>query len=308
MQALVESISLQFTIDRGVEYARAQLRALTPPPESLPWMPVEHRNIRYGILIDIPIRIYVPPIETRENLPVVVFYHGGGFSIGDLDIYEGAARAHALGAEAIVVSVGYRLAPEHPFPAGIDDSWAALQWVAEHAAEFCGDPTRIAVAGDSAGGNIAAVMTQRARDNGGPHLAFQLLWYPVTTFDSALPSMTENVNAPMLSPEMIAAYLHWYFPPGIDATSPRCLPPTLAPANATNLTGLPSAYIGIAGHDPVRDDGARYAELLSSAGVPVELHNAETLIHGYMTVASAVPAAAEATDRGMAALKAALHR
>ena len=228
-------------------------------------MRVEERNVAYGTLSDIPVRIYWPPIEQRENLPVVVFYHGGGWAIGDLDVYDRAARAHAVGAEAIVVSVGYRLAPEHPFPAGIDDSWAALRWVGEHAAEFGGDPSRIAVAGDSAGGNIAAVLTQFARDDGGPQLVFQLLWYPGTTFDMTLPSMTENANAPMLSPEMIAAYVHWYLPPGVDASEPRNLSSRLAPVNATDLSRLPAAYIGIAEHDPLRDDGRRYAELLSAA-------------------------------------------
>jgi acetyl esterase len=308
MLALVETMSLEFDAERGVEYAREQLRALAPPLDSESGMRVEERNVAYGTLSDIPVRIYWPLIEQRENLPVVVFYHGGGWAIGDLDVYDSAARAHAVGAEAVVVSVGYRLAPEHPFPAGINDSWAALRWVGEHVAEFGGDPTRIAVAGDSAGGNIAAVLTQFARHDGGPQLVFQLLWYPGTTFDLTLPSMSENANAPMLNAEMMSAYVHWYLPPGVDASEPRNLSSRLAPANATDLSRLPSAYIGIAEHDPLRDDGRRYAELLSAAGVPVELHNAETMIHGYMTLAQAVPAAAEATDRGLAALKAALHR
>ena len=122
------------------------------------------------------------------------------------------ARAHAVGAEAIVVSVDYRLAPEHPYPQGVEDAWAALQWVGEHAAELGGDPARIAVAGDSAGGNLAAVVAQMARDAGGPPLAFQLLWYPPTTGDTSLPSFAENADAPLLDSEVTAAFLTWYVP------------------------------------------------------------------------------------------------
>ena len=307
MQSVLDTFQFKFTVDDGVEVAREQMRALKPPPEALPAIRIEEREIGFGDITDIPVRIYWPPIPEHDNLPVAVFYHGGGWALGDLDTHDAVARAHAVGAQAIVVSVDYRLAPEHPYPQGVDDAWAALRWVGEHAAELGGDPTRIAVAGDSAGGNFSAVMAQKARDNGGPPLVFQLLWYPTTTGDTTLPSFMENADAPILDREMAAAFLHWYVP-DVDMGEPAKLPVALAPANADDLSGLPPTFIGTAGYDPLRDDGARYAELLRAAGVPVELSNEPTMVHGYVSFALAVPAAAEATNRGLAALKSALHR
>ena len=299
LKALLDAFPLTFTAADGVEVARERLRLLKAPPEMLPDLRIEERTVGYGDLTDIPVRIYWPPMAAHDNLPVVVFYHGGGWCIGDLETHDPVARAHAVEAEAIVVSVDYRLAPEHPFPAGIDDSWAALRWVGEHAAELGGDPDRIAVAGDSAGGNISAVMTHLARDNDGPQLVFQLLWYPSLTADLSLPSHTENADAPILDRDVIEAFVSWYVP-DTDISDPKALPTTLAPANAADLSGLPPAFVGTAEHDPVRDDGARYAELLRAAGVPVEWSNEATMAHGYASFALVVPAAAEATNRGLA--------
>ncbi|MCV7422931.1 alpha/beta hydrolase [Mycobacterium yunnanensis] len=306
LKMLLDAVPLDFTVDDGVEVARERFRAVKPPAEMSTDMRIEERTVGYGDLADIPVRIYWPPVPTDAALPVVVFYHGGGWAIGDLDTHDHVARAHAVGAKAIVVSVDYRLAPEHPFPAGVEDAWAALRWVAEHAEELGGDPARIAVAGDSAGGNLSAVMALRAKNAGGPNLAFQLLWYPVAVGDLTARSFVENADAPILNAEVMTAFLTWYLP-GLDMSDHATLPTDLAPANAADLTGLAPAFIGTAEHDPLRDDGGRYAELLGAAGVPVQLSNEPTMVHGYVSLAMASPAATEATNRGLAALKAALH-
>ena len=305
LKMLLDAVPLTFKASDGVEVARAQLAALKAPPELLPDLRIEDRTIDYGDRTDIPVRIYWPPTAAQKNLPVVVFYHGGGWALGDLDTHDHVARAHAVGADAIVVSVDYRLAPEHPHPAGVEDSWAALQWVGENAADLGGDPNRIAVAGDSAGGNLSAIMAHLARDHGGPSVVFQLLWYPSCIGDRTLPSFTENANAHILDDDVIDAFLSWYVP-HLDVSDHTTLPINLAPGNGV-LADLPPAFIGTAHHDPLRDDGALYAELLSAAGVPVELVNEPNMVHGYVSFGLVVPAAAEATNRGLAALKKALY-
>ncbi|MDT5138714.1 MAG: acetyl esterase [Mycobacterium sp.] len=306
---LLDAVPMTFCADDGVEVARASLASLKFPPEVLPDLRTEDRTIGYGELTDIPVRIYWPPTAQQDDLPVVVYYHGGGWALGSLDTHDPVARAHSVGADAIVVSVDYRLAPENPWPAGVEDSWAALRWVGEHAVELGGDPNRIAVAGDSAGGNIAAIMAQlardNARDNGGPSLVFQLLWYPSTIGDLSLPSFVENATAYILDLEVIEAFLRWYIP-GLELSDFTALPANLAPGNG-DLAGLAPAFIGTAEHDPLRDDGARYAELLNAAGVQAEFCNEPHMVHGYVNFAIVVPAAAEATNRGLAALKKALY-
>ncbi|MGU3653261.1 alpha/beta hydrolase [Mycolicibacterium sp. A43C] len=306
LKALLDAVPLAFSVDDGVDVAREKFRALKPPPNMLVQLRIEERIIGSGELQDIPARIYWPPVEQHDNLPVILYYHGGGWAIGDLDTHDHVARAHSVGAEAIVVSVDYRLAPEHPFPAGVEDAWAALQWVGEHAAELGGDPNRIAVAGDSAGGNLSAVMALRARDAGGPPLVFQLLWYPVAVGDRSAPSFIENAEAYILNRDVTNAFLTWYLP-GVDLDDPAGLPTDVAPANAESLAGLPPAYIGTAEHDPLRDDGAKYAEMLAAAGVAVQHSNEPTLVHGFVSLALASAVATEAADRGIAALRTALH-
>ena len=300
MKKVLDAVPFQLSVDEGVEVARQRLRELPRRPVH-PEVRTEDRLIP-GPAGDIGVRIYWPR-ETSEPLPVVVYFHGGGFAVGDLDTHDGTSRQHAVGADAVVVSVDYRLAPEHPYPAAVDDAWAATQWVAAHAEELGADPDRLAVAGDSAGGNLSAVIAQRARDEGAPAIAFQLLWYPATMWDFDLPSFTENATAPVLDTASIAGFSRWYAADEHLADPP----PGLAPGRAESLAGLAPAYIAVAGHDPLRDDGARYAELLSAAGVAAELHHAHDLVHGYVGYAGVVPAATAAVDRGLAALRAGLH-
>lgn len=297
---VLDAIPFRLTLDDGAEAARRAMRDLPHRPIH-PELPSEDRVID-GPGGDLPIRIYRPAGTESSAAPVVVFFHGGGFVAGDLDTHDGTARMHAVDAGAVVVSVDYRLAPEHPFPAAVEDAMAATEWVAAHAAALGVDPARLAVAGDSAGGNLAAVVCQLARDAGGPAIAFQLLWYPATTYDGSLPSFTENAHAPIIDSEAIAA-LTLAYAGHLDLTNP---PAMLAPARAANLSGLPPAYIAVAGHDPLRDDGIRYGELLAASGVPVQVHNSETQVHGYLGYAGVIPSATDAADRGLAALRAAL--
>ena len=301
LQKVLEAVPFQLTLDGGVEEARRRLRDLPRRPLH-PDLRVENHHID-GPAGPIPVRVYWPDGADTAAPPITMYFHGGGFAVGDLDTHDVTARQHAVSADTVVVSVDYRLAPEHPYPAAVDDVWAATRWVAGNADQFGADGSRLAVAGDSAGGTLAAVVAQLARDAGGPQIAFQLLWYPSAMWDTSLPSFTENAAAPVLDRAAIEAFSRWYAGE-IDLADP---PPSLAPGRADDLSGLPPAYIAIAGHDPLRDDGARYGELLAQAGVTVEVHCADTLVHGYLGYAGVVPAATEATERGLAALRAALH-
>ncbi|MFY2861244.1 alpha/beta hydrolase [Mycobacterium sp. THU-M104] len=302
LQKVLDAVPFRLSTEEGVDAARQRFRDL-PRRQVYPELRVEDRTVP-GPAGPIAVRIYWPTAEAGgEARPVVMFFHGGGFVVGDLDTHDGTARRHAVGADAIVVSVDYRLAPEHPYPAAVEDAWAATLWVAQRGSEIGADGQRMAVAGDSAGGTIAAAMAQRSRDRDSRPMAFQLLWYPSTLWDPSLPSFTENAAAPILDVKAVAAFSRWYAG-DVDMSNP---PPDMAPGRAGNLAGLPPAYIGVAGYDPLRDDGIRYGELLAAAGVPVEVHNAETMVHGYLGYAGVVPAATAGLDRGLAALRRALH-
>lgn len=306
LQKVLDAVPFRLSTEDGIRAARQRFRDLPRRPLH-PELRVENRTIP-GPAGPIALRIYWPPSFSGDDrqgavAPVVLFFHGGGFVVGDLETHDGTARQHAVGADAIVVAVDYRLAPEHPYPAAVEDAWAATLWVTENAAELHADPSLIAVAGDSAGGTISAAVAQRARDTGASPIVFQLLWYPSTMWDASLPSFTENAAAPILDTRGVAAFSRWYAGE-IDMSDP---PPGMAPGRAKDLSDLAPAYIAVAGYDPLRDDGIRYAGLLTAAGVAAEVHNAETLVHGYLGYAGVVPAATAALQGGLTALRAALH-
>lgn len=244
----------------------------------------------------VPVRVYRPSGD--GPLPLVLFAHGGGFVLGSVDTHDGLARRLARDARAVVVSVDYRLAPEHPFPAAVEDCWTALRWAVDHAEALDVDRSRVAVAGDSAGGNLAAVLTHLAREAAGPQLVFQLLLYPVTSGHQDWDSVRENAEAPILTRRAMEWFTDQYAADG----SLRSVP-----ATAESFTGLPPALVATAGADPLRDDGEAYAALLRRDGVPVQQVRYETLVHGFAGFDAVVPACTAAVDECVTALRRALH-
>lgn len=239
----------------------------------------------------VPLRVYIPvtaPVD--ELLPVVVYFHGGGWTIGCHDTVEPQCRYMANAARAIFVSVEYRLAPEHKFPAAFDDCQWAVHWAHENAAEIGADPTRIAVAGDSAGGNLAAVTAQQLRETG-PRLAAQVLICPITNLIFDTLSYVENSEGPVLTRRMQERWVENY----LDDAALRH-DPCVSPLQASDFTGLPSATVITASHDPLRDEGIDYAERLAAAGVPVRQRNWEGYTHLFPSMGGYVDAAFEALD------------
>ncbi|GAC1314899.1 MAG: alpha/beta hydrolase [Acidimicrobiales bacterium] len=247
---------------------------------------------------DIPVRIYQPP--STDPLPVVVFFHGGGWVIGDIETHDGLGHTLASGVPAVVISVDYRLAPEHPFPAAVDDCEAVTAWAAQHAGEIGGDGTRLAVAGDSAGGNLAAVVARRARDAGGPAVAFQLLVYPVTDATCSSASYRENADGYLLTADMMAWFLAHYLGP--DGTDKAQLG-DVSPLFIDDLQGLPPALVVTAEFDPLRDEGEAFAERLRAAGVDVTLSRYDGMIHGFWAMDAVFDSGVKALEETVAALR-----
>ncbi|MDI5966435.1 alpha/beta hydrolase [Streptantibioticus silvisoli] len=242
---------------------------------------------------DIPLRVYRPVTGPDAGLlPVTLFFHGGGWVFGDLDTQDHIARTVAGRSGTIVVSVDYRLAPEHRFPAATDDAYAALTWVADNAAGFGGDAERIAVFGESAGGNLAAVLAQETLRRGGPRIALQVLAYPaVDRFDDSC-SMYENATGPVLS----RSYLEWFW--GAYLSTPdQGADPRVSPARCDVPAGLPPAVIATAENDPLRDQGDRYARKLADAGVPVQHLPVEGAVHGFLSFTGSVRLSRDTLDR-----------
>jgi len=252
---------------------------------------VEDRQIP-GPVQPIKVRVYTPQVSQEQaSLPVLVWYHGGGFVIGDLDSHDSACRALANQTECLVVAVDYRLAPEHKFPGAVEDCEAALQWVAAHATELGGDPGRIAVGGDSAGGNLAAVVALLAREKGGPKLCFQLLIYPCVAPEPETPSHHQFAEGYLLTRKTITWFFKQYLRSSKDTLDPR-----YAPLEEKDLSSLPPSLVIVAGFDPLRDEGVDYAKALIEAGNKVTLSNYEGMIHGFYLMGGMIDKANQAIE------------
>ncbi|HKA66718.1 MAG TPA: alpha/beta hydrolase, partial [Solirubrobacterales bacterium] len=277
MAEMAESES--FLSGMSVEEARVEARREAEATNGQPPIPmarVEAREVP-GQAGPIPARFYVPEgLPAGGPSPLLVYFHGGGWVIGDLDTHDGVCRFLAAAAGTAVLAIDYRLAPEHPFPAPVEDAWAGFAWAAANAAELGVDPARIAVGGDSAGANLAAVVCLLARAGGGAMPAMQLLIYPPTDSAGDLPSRRLFAEGFLLTKGDMDAFERHYLPPGSDATDPR-VSILLAP----DLTGLPPAYVATAGFDPLRDEGEAYALRMREAGVRVALRRHPGLIHSF---------------------------
>nr|WP_243236974.1 alpha/beta hydrolase [Heliobacterium chlorum] len=244
----------------------------------------------------IPIRIYTPKGSAPH--PVLVFFHGGGFVVGNLDTHDAFCREMAQSARCAVISVDYRLAPEHKFPAAVEDAYDAVTWVHDHAEEFQIDKERIAVGGDSAGGNLATVVAIHAKERGFPQIVYQLLYYPSTNFLGETASIREFGKGFLLTTELMKWFARHYLRDDEDRKNPYASP-LLYP----DLHGLPPAMIITAEYDPLRDDGEMYAKKLEEAGVPVTLRRYNGMIHGFASLLDHFDQAKRAIEDGANQLK-----
>nr|WP_246516397.1 alpha/beta hydrolase fold domain-containing protein [Salicibibacter cibarius] len=310
-----KTMSRNANLDPQARFVLEQLEALGGPPmETLPpeearaganFSPLAGPPEKVGHVTnktitgpggEIPVRIYSP--EGEGPFPALVYYHGGGWVIGDLETVDVPCRRIANQTNCIVVSVDYRLAPEHKFPAAIEDAYAAAKWVANDADSIQVDPNRIAVGGDSAGGNLATVVAMMARDKSGPAIVRQILLYPVTnhTFDTN--SYEENDDGYFLTTAMMKWFWNHYLRDEKDGENPYA-----SPLLADDLSGLPPAFVITAGFDPLRDEGEAYAERLKAAGVPVEKTRYDSMIHGFCWMPGAIEQGKNALDHVASTLK-----
>ena len=258
---------------------------------------VEDRTIP-GIGAQVPVRIYTP--EGMGPFPVLSWFHGGGWVLGNVDTADSTARHLAVEAGCVVVSVDYRLAPEAKFPVPFDDCYAATEWIAQNAASINADPNKIAVGGDSAGGNLAAAVALKARDQGGPSLAMQLLVYPVTARDFNTGSYRQNADGYSLTTDAMKWFWDHYLSSDADAANPYA-----APAAAKYLNGLPQALVITAEFDPLRDEGEAYAQRLKAAGVATTSSRYDGMIHGFFGMPAVIDKGKQAISEASSALKAA---
>jgi acetyl esterase len=306
---ILRSAGLPPVYEQTVEAARAGMRANV---QQMPGTPtavhrIEDRTLP-GAAAGAQVRLYWPrAARDSESLPIVLNYHGGGWAMGDLETHDRIARYYCTHADAIVVNVHYRRPPEHKFPAAVEDSYFAACWAAEHAGELGGDPARIAVAGDSAGGNLAAVVCQLSKANRGPAIAFQALVYPVTDLDmrKSSQSRTEFGGGGYF---LSTRDMEWFVSLYLNDVLREAADPRASPLASRDLAGLPAALVVTAGFDPLRDEGRAYADALTAAGVGVEYRCFPTTIHAFVSFAPIIPAGEEGLSFVAARLRSALHQ
>ncbi|QRG69230.1 alpha/beta hydrolase [Brevibacillus choshinensis] len=265
----------------------AGLQALSGEPKPLAKVESRMIPVEGG---EIELRIYTP--EGPGTFPLFVYFHGGGWVIGDVETVDTVCRNIAHESECVVASVNYRLAPEHKFPVPVEDCYTAVQWVSEHAQEINGDASRLAIGGDSAGGNLAAVISQLAKERTGPAISLQVLVYPVTQVGCDTESYRENGEGYFLT----ADSMQWFFQQYLNADEEKS-DVRVSPLLAADLSGLPPALVITAEYDPLRDEGEMYAERLKQAGVPVELTRYDGMIHGFFWMAGIMDQGAEAISQ-----------
>ena len=279
------------TLKNAVEQMAAESAMVRAMNVAMPAMPepvgkIGHITIPTGDG-EVIARVFTP--KGDAPFPVLVYFHGGGFVIANLDVYESSCRAICNAAECVVVSVAYRLAPENKFPAQIDDAYAATQWVIQNASSIGGDPNRVAIGGESAGGNLSAVTCLRARDEGGQMPIAQVLIYPLVDSSQSQPSYTENADAKPLNVPMMKWFFKHYLNGDEDLKNPY-----IAPLQSNDLSGLPPAIVITADSDPLRDEGEMYAKRLADAGVSVDAKRFDSTMHEFFGLAGAIDEAADA--------------
>lgn len=283
----------ELPLAEALAFLRAEKPSRPPPPGEN--VLVEDRMIGGPTGGNLPLRLYRPAAPTP--LKILLHLHGGGWVGGAIANDDARCRAIAHHAGILVASLGYRLAPEYKFPAGLDDSYAALVWLHTHAGELGADPHAIAISGTSAGGNLAAATTILARDRHGPALKCQILTYPICDTSMAQPSYTENATAPLLTARMMAWFLEQYLPPSASRHDPL-----IAPLHAPDLRRLPPAFIVTAACDPLRDEGMAYAAKLRAAGIDATCLCAQGMTHGFLTRSPDHPKTGAATSQILASL------
>jgi acetyl esterase len=295
-QVLEQIAALGLPPNHLVSPSQARINMKSRPRAAGPEVARVEDRLIPGPGVDIPVRIYTP--TGPGPFPILVWFHGGGWVVGDLDTADPTARHLAVGATCLVISVDYRLAPETKFPGAADDSYAATVWAAQRATQFDGDPARIAVGGDSAGGNLAAAVALMARDRSGPSLAFQLLVYPVTAPDFDTASYRQNAEGYGLTLDAMRWYWDHYLQGPEDASNPYA-----APLVAENLRGLPAALVITAECDPLRDEGEAFAKRLQAAGVPTTYSLYDGMMHGFFGMTAVLDKGKQAMAEACAALR-----